>query len=159
MTPRPPRGSIGLELLLTLATIGLLLLLALRVYPELPRRAQMTEGIGLAGAMRGELALAYAYHGRWPDIEAFARHTQFKTEGKYTRHLSVDEGGVIRVAMDWPQDLPNTLTLRPALSTTRPPMTLAWACGSARAPAGFQAVGEVDPRTQIEPRYLPTVCR
>ncbi|MGN7613278.1 pilin [Magnetococcales bacterium HHB-1] len=141
------RGFTLIELMITLAIIGILAALAIPAYQDYICRAQAAESIHLMRSVKGALAERYANTGGWP---ADLTTSISSLTGKYTETIAVESSG---------DNLVMTATMNSAVrggvNSNLNSRTIAfgtfdgggtWKCGP----------GSENP---IDTRYLPTSCR
>ena len=129
------------------AYIGIVAAIAIPAYQDYTIRSQVAEGLNLAASVKEADAQSYGASGAWPSDPAGAGlHDAY--EGKYVSGIDVSDGVILihygNAANTFIAG--HTLALRPAAAADG---SIAWACGYA---AGSDA-------TDIQPKYLPTLCR
>lgn len=146
------QGFLLLDIMMTLAILGILAAIAIPAYEEYTTRAQVSEALTLTEPIRDRLARYYDYHGAFPsDNAAAGLPAPNQLRGRYVASVRVASGALqVRVPV-------GTLTLRPAAPVEHPYGAVHWVCGHALVKAHFLAWGEN--HTDIEPKYLASICR
>jgi type IV pilus assembly protein PilA len=171
------QGFTLIELMIVVAIIGILAAIAIPAYQDYTVRAQVTEGLNLAGALKAAVAERLAQTGTWPTtltqlgiVDAGGAETP--PSGKYVS--SVDMAGAGTIVITFSATAPfqanavieaETLALQPYVSANQ---DVIWRCGSALAPTGGGATAadsagtaSVDSagQTTVLPKYTPASCR
>jgi type II secretory pathway pseudopilin PulG len=136
-----------IELLLAILIIAITVTISIpHIYTTLYRSQIITEAITLISAVRNETAIYHAQQGQLPtETKQLAT---FKTEGRYTDSIHLQQGVVI--AQMKPETLPKNLTkpiqltFQAALSNDSAVPFLTWQCG-------------ID--NSVTNPYLPHYCR
>lgn len=138
--------------------VGVLAAIALPAYQDYTRRAKVSEGIRMGGALR--VRIAEAFDQRAPDMscspEACRLYGAAPAPTKFVKRLSSDRTGAILIEYD-EQSFPgakNSLSLTPMINGQPADLSdpanagksLTWKCGQ-------------DAATTIAPRYLPPSCK
>ncbi len=169
MTKNLQKGFTLIELMIVVAIIGILAAIAIPAYQDYTIRAQVTEGLTLAGAVKSGVAESFANTGNWPaDIAKAGGEIGNEPSGKYVSIIEVVDGTItITYGLD-SNDVIDTMTLalQPMLSTNN---DVVWLCGyytAADAAGGLTdtdaagtASGSAVAGTNITEKYLPTSCR
>jgi type IV pilus assembly protein PilA len=149
-------GFTLIELMITLAIVGILACLAIPAYQNYTIRAQVTEGLNLAGDWKLAIADFYASNGSWPsqsDLPDMAA-----SNGTYVSSITV-ASGVITITYGTPLSNPQIqgaqLTLVPYTDAND---DVLWQCGLAPQPNGTIATGAVAGGTTLSSQQLPTSC-
>ena len=164
MLNRVQKGFTLIELMIVIAIIGILAAIAIPAYQDYTVRAQVTEGLNLAGDLKAAVAEDFANTGLWAPTEQTLGIVEGAKTGKYVADVDVGTGtitityGLQANATALPGGA-NVLTLRPMVSANS---DVIWVCGYHAAPAGA-----VDPAsgaaaagaTTVLPKYLPSNCR
>jgi type IV pilus assembly protein PilA len=172
------KGFTLIELMIVVAIIGILAAIAIPAYQDYTVRAQVTEGLNLAGAAKAAVAESYSNTGNAPANreEAGMSATATDTNGKYVSQVDVVDGTIIitygneaNSALQ-PGGTGLTLGLTPYETADR---SVAWRCGGAPVPgdtavnvelgtagavnaAVYEAGTLAGTTTQ---KYLPKSCR
>jgi type IV pilus assembly protein PilA len=135
--------------------IGILAAIAIPAYQDYTIRAQITEGINLAGVIKSQVAEYRAQHGAWPDQADLGHDIQ--AQGKYTSSVTVEQGSVVITY----GGAANTnikgqkLAILPGVT---PAGDVVWACGYASLPKGLES-GTGPSGSEVANKYLPKACR
>jgi type IV pilus assembly protein PilA len=160
------KGFTLIELMIVVAIIGILAAIAIPAYSDYTTRAQVTEGLNMAGAAKAAVSESFSSNGTWPADNATAGvGVAAEIQGKYVDSVTV-AGGLITVLFR--NAVPaaagirgETLILTPGTSANG---DIAWQCGSkvmaggitvatGLAWAGTGAGGTTDQK------YRPAECR
>jgi len=150
------KGFTLIELMIVVAIIGILAAIAIPAYQNYTIRAQVTEGLTLAGGWKVAVGEFYAQRGTFPTTAQMTAAGQIASTGKYVTSVT-SNAGAINITYGNQANAANlgtkTLALNAATNTNN---DIIWVCGTAAAPAGATVVGAG--ATSVAPQYLPTTC-
>ena len=148
--------------MIVIAIIGILAAIAIPAYQDYTVRAQVTEGLNLAGDLKAAVSESFADNGVWPATEVALGQAVGAKTGKYVASVAVVTG-TISITYGLQANLTalaaanRVLSLKPYLSANN---DVIWVCGYHGVPVGAGAVpasgGNV---TTVLPKYLPSNCR
>lgn len=154
------RGFSLIELMIVVAIIGILAAIAIPAYMNYTTRAQVSEGLTLAGGLKVSMAETFAERGQWPSTSLDAG-LDGASAGKYVESLQAVDGVIVitygRQASTSITD--RVLALAPGVATTG---EILWVCGEAPRPTvdgGITWQGDAAAVTTIEQKYLSASCR
>ena len=157
------KGFTLIELMIVVAIIGILAAIAIPAYQDYTIRAQVTEGISLAGGVQTAVADFYAQNGTFPGagVTSTAAGALAMTAVPTGKYASVDlnAGGAILITFNGSQvntTIKNqTLGMRAGLSGNG---DVIWVCGAALTPASVTStLGTA--ATNLPTKYLPSSCK
>ncbi len=159
------KGFTLIELMIVVAIIGILAAIAIPAYQDYTIRAQVTEGLNLAGAVKASVSEYFSSNGSWPIGLVGATPALgylVDPSGKYVSDVTVLTG-TIQITYGAAQanaalQAAPILDLRPRNS---PNGDVVWVCGRHAAPAGVvdPAVPSTADGTTVLDKYLPANCR
>ena len=153
------KGFTLIELMIVVAIIGILAAIAIPAYQDYTIRAQVTEGLNLAGAVKAGVAEAYAQRGVWPanNVEAGLDATPTNIAGKYVTGVGV-ANGVITIS--YGNQANNSINGSTMIITpgTSPNSDVAWICGDHATPANITAAATPASGNLLQ-KYRPNICR
>ncbi len=163
MLKQVQKGFTLIELMIVVAIIGILAAIAIPAYQDYTVRAQVTEGLNLASALKASVAESYANDGAWPDALTNIGIDGPAPSGKYVSSVTIDNGTIVityqgtqanHQAMPAGQDV---LALVPTVSGNG---DVIWNCGL-KPIVGSDATTDAATRTDttVLPKYLPSNCR
>jgi len=152
-------GFTLIELMIVIAILGIITCLAVPTYQNYAIRAQVSEGLHLAGEWESAVADFYNTNQSWPsqaDLTDMAPGI-----GAYVSNISVTSG-VITITYGTAQSSAQIagarLTIVPYTDANN---DIVWQCGLAAAPAGTPANGAAPAPggTTLLSQQLPTACK
>jgi len=87
------KGFTLIELMIVIAIIGILAAIAIPAYQDYTVRAQVTEGLTLAGDLKAAVAESFANTGEWPAANANVGVDAVKS-GKYVTAVDIADGTI-----------------------------------------------------------------
>ena len=158
------KGFTLIELMIVVAIIGILAAIAIPAYQDYTIRAQVTEGLNLAGAVKASVAEYYANYGTWPTALIGNAAGQLgyvaAPSGKYVTAIALTPaGGSIFITYGNQANALLTATprldIRPGLSGNT---DVVWVCGRGSV-AGITTAPATADGTTVVNKYLPASCR
>lgn len=165
MSKHVQKGFTLIELMIVVAIIGILAAIAIPAYQDYTTRAQVTEGLNLAGAAKAAVAETFASDGAWPANNTVAGlGNAADIKGKYVDSVGVALNQItitFRNAAPVAQALRgDTLFLTAGVSNNG---DVAWQCGSKPMSAGITAGTTAFPATgaggTADQKFRPAECR
>jgi type IV pilus assembly protein PilA len=160
------KGFTLIELMIVVAIIGILAAIAIPAYQDYTIRAQVSEGLNLAGAAKAAIAETWLTRGTAPADRGEAGMDNSigdgsETQGKYVTNVQVTDGEII---VTYGNDANTavagqTLVITPFVTTDN---SVVWACGKSADPAGVTGPMDAnthDAGTTVDSKYLPSSCR
>jgi type IV pilus assembly protein PilA len=170
------KGFTLIELMIVVAIIGILAAIAIPAYQDYTIRAQVTEGLNLADAVKVAVADYFTQTGAFPAAVVTTASTAgglgftALVTGKYSQ-VDILAGGLIRAVFHGPAGTPvmQANAKLDALFVSIAPYQssngdLIWQCGMAKAPnAATYAIAGADTslpaNTTIFAKWLPASCK
>ena len=154
------KGFTLIELMIVVAIIGILAAIAIPAYQDYTIRAQVTEGLSLAGGVETAVAEFYANHGSWPTAlqGSGAGELGFASDpsGKYVSDVTWTGNQIVATfSSNSPQSANATINSAKLgiAATTSSNGDIIWACGLASGPDGTTG------SWSSAPKYLPAACK
>ncbi len=152
------KGFTLIELMIVVAIIGILAAIAIPAYQDYTVRAQVTEGMNLAGTVETGIADYFANTGSFPTLLSSVGITSSPT-GKYFSGITLAGSAIVVTYGN--QANSNVVGLNLTLTPyTDGNQDIIWVCGahspptSASLPTGVSAG-----TTTVQDKYLPQTCR
>jgi type IV pilus assembly protein PilA len=137
------QGFTLIELMIVVAIIGVLAAIAIPAYQDYTIRAQVSEGLSLAGGAKTAVSEYFMDRGMWPaDNSSAGLADQHDIRGKYTEHVEV-ENNVIEIKFGFDSHA-KIFDEKILLTVTDNNGSLSWTCTSAGV---------------IQAKHLPGACR
>jgi type IV pilus assembly protein PilA len=153
-------GFTLIELMITIAIIGVLAAIAIPAYQDYTIRAQVTEGLTLSTAVQAAVVDYYDQTGNWPTAIAGgggALNYAAPPSGNYVTGITTNAGAITITFGNKANAAIAAKTLSLNIYTTTAG-DVAWVCGnSANNPVGSTQVGAG--ATTVANKYLPKACQ
>ena len=153
-------GFTLIELMITIAIIGVLAAIAIPAYQDYTIRAQATEGLTLSTAVQAAVVDFYDQTGNWPTAISgggTALNYGAAPSGNYVTGITTNAGAITITFGNKANAAIAAKTLSLNVYTTTAG-DVAWVCGkSTNSPAGSTAVGSA--ATSVADKYLPKACQ
>lgn len=151
-----------IELMIVIAIIGILAAIAIPAYQDYTVRAQVTEGVSLAGGLKIGMVESYTVEGRWPTALAEAGADVAPT-GRYVESVVVQDGLLVVTYGREGSDAitapgANQLALSPGVDAGG---NMLWRCGENLGSDAKLVTWQGDSAalTTVPKKYLPGACR
>ena len=140
------QGFTLIELMIVVAIIGILAAIAIPAYQDYTIRAQVSEGLNLAGGAKAAVSEYTMDRGTWATTNTIAGLADAADiDGKYVTSVTVGPLGVLSVLYGGTDAHAILTGARLVMTPTTSAGSIEWDCASG-APA-------------IAPRHLPAACR
>jgi type IV pilus assembly protein PilA len=154
------KGFTLIELMIVVAIIGILAAIAIPAYQDYTVRAQVTEGMNLAGAVETGMADYFASVGSFPTALSSVGMSS-SPAGKYVLSIALTSGDI--VVMYGNQANSNVNGQKLALTPyTDGNQDIIWVCGKHAQPSVATlptGVADGATATTVADKYLPQTCR
>jgi type IV pilus assembly protein PilA len=160
------KGFTLIELMIVVAIIGILAAIAIPAYQDYTIRAQVTEGLNLAGAAKAAVAETYSQTGDWPaDLTEAGMDDANRPSGKYVSDVNIADGVIsITYSNVSPQQANSNLNglilgLKPYANANG---DVTWVCGNGITTGLPDVVASGTNTTTFDTttnKYLPKTCR
>ena len=159
------KGFTLIELMIVVAIIGILAAIAIPAYQDYTIRAQVTEGLNLAGAVKASVAETYSQTGAWPaNLAALGINTA--PTGKYVSSVAIVNPGVISITYSSAAPYQANTNINGLILGLKPMANangdVTWICGNAVSTGLADAVPSGANTTTFDVttnKYLPKACR
>jgi type IV pilus assembly protein PilA len=152
------KGFTLIELMIVVAIIGILAAIAIPAYQDYTVRAQVTEGMNLAGAVETGIADYFASVGSFPTTLSSVGILS-SPSGKYVNSIALTGGAISVMYGNQANSNVNgqTLALTPYTDGNQ---DVIWVCGAHAPPTGASLpTGVTAGTTSVADKYLPQTCR
>ena len=155
------KGFTLIELMIVVAIIGILAAIAIPAYQDYTVRAQVTEGLNLASAVKASVAESFATNGTWPVALTNIGITNAPS-GKYVSAVNLTTG-TISITYAGAQVNANALTAATNVLALTPKVSnngdVIWNCGYKTSVGGDPDTGASGTvATTVLAKYLPAAC-
>ena len=155
------KGFTLIELMIVVAIIGILAAIAIPAYQDYTIRAQVTEGLNLASAVKASVGEYFAQNGAWPVglvVASPALGFVSNPSGKYVTKVDVATGTIVITygGQANANVAGKLLDLRPTIS---PNGDVIWTCGKHAIVGADPTVPATADATTVIDKYLPSNCR
>jgi type IV pilus assembly protein PilA len=159
------KGFTLIELMIVVAIIGILAAIAIPAYSDYTTRAQVTEGLNMAGAAKAAVSESFSSNGAWPADNAEAGvGVAAEIQGKYVDSVTVVDNQItvlFRAGAPAATGIQgDTLLLTAGTSANG---DIAWQCGSKAMAAGITAGTTAFEASlaggSVDQKFRPAECR
>ena len=159
------KGFTLIELMIVVAIIGILAAIAIPAYQDYTIRAQVTEGLSLAGGVETAVSDWYAQKGAFPAAGVTTAAGLAFAAAPAGKYAVVDllANGVVQISYTGPQanaalSATPILNIGAGLSANG---DLIWVCGKAAVPAAATTApaATAASTTTVLSKYLPNACK
>lgn len=153
------KGFTLIELMITIAIVGILAAIAIPAYQNYVVRAEVTEGMSIADGYKANIIEFYAANGAFPALAQISSGTAIAAVGKFETSVTVTTGGVIEITYGGQAANPG---IQNAILDLVPYITqnddIIWLCGYQLEPASATKTPGAVNSTNIKVQYLPSSC-
>jgi type IV pilus assembly protein PilA len=164
MRKHTQKGFTLIELMIVVAIIGILAAIAIPAYQDYTIRAQVTEGLNLAGAAKAAVSEAYSSNGAWPaNNTAAGLGVATDMQGKYVSSISVTAN---QITITFGNNSNTAISGKTLFMTagTSTAGDVVWQCGSKPLTSGTYSAGTTafagtGAGGTLDQKYRPAECR
>jgi type IV pilus assembly protein PilA len=137
-------GFTLIELMIVVAIIGILAAIAIPSYMDYTKKARVSEGLNLSGAVKAGVSEYYASNNAWPTTNAMIGMVSASSiSGDSVKSVGVGTGGMVTITYNASVDDDKTLDLSPNAASGG---SIVWTCKA----------GGTNP---LPVNLLPSTCR
>lgn len=156
---RTNRGFTLVELMVTVAIIGILATITIPSYLVKRQRSEVAEALHMAETIREDITVYYYNTLSFPsdNKEAGLPEAEFLIGNKITR-MEIEDGA-IHITLGNKASKPlqgKILSMRPAIVTGSPKSPISWLCGPDKPVTGMEAIGKN--KTDLKNSIVPNSC-
>lgn len=153
-----PLQRLTLEIIFSIALIGILSALAIREYGDTVKAVSILEAQSLAAHLKSDIYRSYALSGVWPQTEDLKVVKQYKNEFEAIDEITVFNGSITLTFNNKYKNLSNKkITFRKAEFKNKPGTPIIWLCGYQKIPNGMTV--DMVNSTDIQKSILPVMCK